>query len=179
MEFKGKHVRCSKFFNLPQTNPTPRKQTAIPSKSSIKVLTVREASDREKQSLPKVSYFSFVHKYGNSGIVLEDAIPIALSDAFSTVTMIYAQHLSSKFPKPSIDLKYARAALFLLGIGGNFYHHYILATLRQQGEKVYKIPRGDIVYSFFHCRNGFVLVGEKFLNKAVVKKSENDDLNSL
>ena len=86
----------------------------------------------------------FVHKYGNGGIALEDAILITLSYALSTVTMIYTQHLSSKFPEPSIDLKYAGVVLFLLGIGGNFYHHYILATLRGKGEKEYKIPRGGL-----------------------------------
>jgi len=31
---------------------------------------------------------------------------------------------------------------FLIGLLGNFYHHYLLATLRKPGEKGYKIPRG-------------------------------------
>lgn len=34
--------------------------------------------------------------------------------------------------------------LFCVGIGGNFYHHYLLATLRKPGEKGYKIPRGGL-----------------------------------
>lgn len=33
-------------------------------------------------------------------------------------------------------------ALFGVGLVGNFYHHYLLATLRKPGEKEYKVPRG-------------------------------------
>ena len=32
--------------------------------------------------------------------------------------------------------------LFFVGILGNGYHHYLLATLRKPGEKGYKVPRG-------------------------------------
>ena len=33
-------------------------------------------------------------------------------------------------------------ALFGVGLAGNFYHHWLLATLRKPGEKGYKVPRG-------------------------------------
>ena len=33
-------------------------------------------------------------------------------------------------------------ALFGVGLLGNFYHHYLLATLRSPGETKYKVPRG-------------------------------------
>ena len=35
-------------------------------------------------------------------------------------------------------------ALFSIGIAGNFYHHYLLATLRKPGEKGYKVPAGGL-----------------------------------
>ncbi|KAH9616422.1 hypothetical protein KSS87_011984, partial [Heliosperma pusillum] len=86
----------------------------------------------------------FVHRFGGSGVTLDTAFTISLSYFLSTVTMIYAQHLSEGLPEPSIDLKYVGVGLFLLGIGGNFYHHYILSTLRKTGEKEYKIPNGGL-----------------------------------
>lgn len=85
-----------------------------------------------------------LHKFGGSGVALDAAIPIALSYFLSTVTMIYAQHLSGEYPEPSVDLKYVGVGLFLVGIVGNLYHHYILATLRGKGEKEYKIPKGGL-----------------------------------
>lgn len=164
-EFRGKHLKYSKFFNISHKNPTPRKQIQIPSRigmllfytpaflfgaasffifpdEGLRFFLLRLALTIH--FLKRVLEVLFVHKYGNSGTALEDAITITLSYFLSTVTMIYAQHLSSEFPEPWIDLKYAGVALFLLGIGGNFYHHYILATLREKGEKEYKIPRGGL-----------------------------------
>jgi len=48
---------------------------------------------------------------------------------------------------------------FFLGIAGNFYHHYLLATLRKPGEKGYKVPRGgffEYVAAPHYC---FELIG--------------------
>lgn len=85
----------------------------------------------------------FLHKYSGS-MGLESAITIVLSYTLSTATMIYAQYLSRDFPNPSIDLKYVGFGLFLVGIIGNFYHHFILANLRKDGDKEYKIPQGGL-----------------------------------
>ncbi|XP_045802277.1 uncharacterized protein LOC123895844 [Trifolium pratense] len=86
----------------------------------------------------------FVHKYSGS-MALDSAIPITLSYYFiSSATMIYAQHLTLEFPEPAIDLLYPGIALFLVGIIGNFYHHYLLSKLRGKGEKEYKIPKGGL-----------------------------------
>ena len=35
-------------------------------------------------------------------------------------------------------------SLFFLGLVGNLYHHWLLASLRKSGEKRYKIPRGGL-----------------------------------
>ncbi|KAL4291460.1 hypothetical protein GQ457_14G021010 [Hibiscus cannabinus] len=59
-------------------------------------------------------------------------------------SLIYTQILNQGFPEPSIDLKYPGIVLFLIGIGGNFYHHYLLSKLRTKGDKDYKIPKGGL-----------------------------------
>lgn len=75
-------------------------------------------------------------------MLLDSAIPITLSYFLSAVTMVYSQHLTKGFPEPPINLFYPGIVLFLVGIIGNFYHHYLLSKLRGKGEKEYKIPKG-------------------------------------
>ncbi|KAL7611886.1 hypothetical protein Lser_V15G08322 [Lactuca serriola] len=85
----------------------------------------------------------FVHKFTGS-MMLKDAITIGLSYGVSTATMIYAQYLSQECPEPAFDLKYVGLVVFLIGITGNFYHHYILSSLRKKGDREYKIPKGGL-----------------------------------
>ncbi|THG22138.1 hypothetical protein TEA_020854 [Camellia sinensis var. sinensis] len=85
----------------------------------------------------------FIHKY-SSVMYLDVAIPISLSYFISTSTMIYAQHLTLGFPEPPLDLKDAGISMFLMGISGNLYHHYLLSKLRKRGDKGYKIPKGGL-----------------------------------
>ncbi|EXB97677.1 3-oxo-5-alpha-steroid 4-dehydrogenase 2 [Morus notabilis] len=82
----------------------------------------------------------YVHKYSGN-MVLKTAIIISLSYLTSTTTMIYAQHLSQGLAEPQIDLKYIGLFMFLIGITGNFYHHYLLSQLRKKGDEKYKIPK--------------------------------------
>ncbi|WOG88063.1 hypothetical protein DCAR_0207296 [Daucus carota subsp. sativus] len=83
---------------------------------------------------------------------IDIVINISASYFLYTVTVTYShQHLAAEFPEPVIDLKYAGTAIFLAGITGNFYHHYLLSKLRKEGEKQYKIPRGglfDLIIGF-------------------------------
>lgn len=69
---------------------------------------------------------------------------ISLGYFLSTVCMIYAQYLTQGVPEPTVDLKYVGVVLFLVGIIGNFYHHYLLSKLREKGDKRYKIPKGGL-----------------------------------
>ncbi|XP_057735026.1 uncharacterized protein LOC130950523 isoform X1 [Arachis stenosperma] len=87
----------------------------------------------------------FVHKYSGY-MYLDSAIPITLSYFVSAATMTYSQHLTvtEGLPQPQIDLMYPGVAVFLIGIIGNFYHHYLLSKLRGEGEKEYKIPKGGL-----------------------------------
>ncbi|KAG6601242.1 3-oxo-5-alpha-steroid 4-dehydrogenase 2, partial [Cucurbita argyrosperma subsp. sororia] len=85
----------------------------------------------------------FIHKYSGK-MALDSALIISLSYFSSTALMIYAQELSRTLPEPSIDLKFIGISLFLIGIIGNFYHHYILSQTRKKGETGYKIPKGGL-----------------------------------
>lgn len=84
-----------------------------------------------------------MHSY-SGGMSIDTAIPISLSYFLSTATMIYGQNLTQGLPEPPIDLKEPGILLFLIGISGNFYHHYILSKMRSKGDKEYKIPKGGL-----------------------------------
>lgn len=91
----------------------------------------------------------FLHKY-SSKMAINTVITISFSYFSSTAIMIYTQHLSQDLPEPSIDLKKIGITLFLIGIIGNFYHHYLLSQTRKQGETSYKIPKGGL-FSLVIC----------------------------
>ncbi|XP_004292044.1 PREDICTED: very-long-chain enoyl-CoA reductase-like [Fragaria vesca subsp. vesca] len=106
--------------------------------------------------LKRLLEVQFVHKY-SGGMMLGSVIIISASYFMSILTAIYAQYLTTTqgLPEPTIDLKYTGILLFLLGISGNFYHHYLLSQLRSSSSsspstskrddvKDYKIPRGGL-----------------------------------
>ncbi|KAL4575336.1 hypothetical protein LXL04_022178 [Taraxacum kok-saghyz] len=162
MEIKGKHMQYSKFLNegvvkkendakLSSRNGmllsyTPAFLVGLASLVAFPDQDLRFmllASALTVHFLKRALEVLFLHKYSGS-MALESTIIITLSYTFSTATMIYAQYLSRDFPEPSLDLKYVGIGLFAVGIIGNFYHHYILANLRKDGEKEYKIPQGGL-----------------------------------
>lgn len=77
-------------------------------------------------------------------MILDSAILISLSYFLSTATTIYSQYLTQGMSEPPVDLKYPGIFLFLVGISGNFYHHFLLSKLRKEGDKEYKIPKGGL-----------------------------------
>ncbi|KAK9904651.1 hypothetical protein M0R45_000495 [Rubus argutus] len=105
--------------------------------------------------LKRLLEVQFVHKY-SGGMGLPIAVRISLSYLLYTATMIYTQHqtITQGLPEPPIDLKFPGILLFLFGISGNFYHHYLLSTMRSSSssqsnsksndDKDYKIPRGGL-----------------------------------
>ncbi|KAK1576196.1 hypothetical protein Q3G72_011767 [Acer saccharum] len=97
----------------------------------------------------RISEVIFIHKYSGS-IMVDSGIVISLGYLISTSIMIYSQYLSQELGEPSIDLKYLGIFLFLVGISGNFYHHYLLSKMRKDGEKEYKIPKGGL-FDFVVC----------------------------
>jgi len=117
----------------------------------------------------------FVHRYSGN-MPLDTAVTIGTSYLLSTVTMIYAQHLSRGLPDPPVDLLYPGVVVFAVGIAGNLYHHYLLSRLRVDGgEKGYKIPRGGL-FELVTCPHylfeitgffGFAMIGQTVYALAV------------
>ncbi|XP_022150594.1 very-long-chain enoyl-CoA reductase-like [Momordica charantia] len=163
-EMNGKHLQYSKFWNANGASKSSSEESKVSSKYGM-LLAYTPAflagaasfwffpSDDGRILLLKSAltfhFFKrifevlFVHKY-SSKMVLDTAFKISLSYFLSTAIMIYTQHLSQGFPAPSIDLKNIGIGCFVMGIIGNFYHHYLLSRTRGKGEKEYKIPNGGL-----------------------------------
>ncbi|MCD7455709.1 hypothetical protein HAX54_029227 [Datura stramonium] len=164
-EIKGKHMQYSKFFGTTNIEKVgDNKKGRIESKKGMLLLyspaflagvssfaifpdgDLRFAlvcSALTIHFFKRISEVLFIHKF--SGLMdVEATFVISTSYFLSTVSMIYCQHLTQGLPEPSIDLKYGGCIIFLVGIIGNFYHHYLLSKLRTKGEKEYKIPQGGL-----------------------------------
>ncbi|KAM3360018.1 steroid 5-alpha-reductase DET2-like [Capsicum galapagoense] len=103
--------------------------------------------------LKRVLEVLFVHKY-SGGMVLRSALIISSSYITLVAVLIHLQHLIQEYTEPKIDLKYIGLTIFLVGICGNFYHHYLLSKLRDKKEKGYKIPQGGL-FSMVICPHYF------------------------
>ncbi|XP_031271974.1 steroid 5-alpha-reductase DET2-like [Pistacia vera] len=162
-ETVGKHMQYSKFWNV-NSEKSAAKQAKVSSRNGMLMLYTPAffaglssfwlfpddgfrflllKSALTFHFFKRIFEVLFIHKYSGA-MTLDSAIVITLSYFISTSTMIYNQHLSQGLPEPSIDLKYFGMIVFLLGIIGNFYHHFLLSKMRIDGEKQYKIPKGGL-----------------------------------
>ncbi|XP_068650567.1 uncharacterized protein [Aristolochia californica] len=139
-------TRGDGFPSLRLTEVSPR---FISTALSRKRAKRRSSSKQTKKQDVYVSQVLFVHKYSGA-MILASAIPISLSYFLSTVTSIYSQYLSQQLPEPEADLKPVGVVLFLIGIAGNFYHHYLLSNLRGKEDRGYKVPKGGL-FSLVIC----------------------------
>jgi very-long-chain enoyl-CoA reductase len=82
----------------------------------------------------------FLHKYSGT-MPLATSMTIAPSySVFCWIICAYTQTVPDTFfSEYTLPLG---ISLFVTGTAGNFYHHYLLATLRKPGEKGYKVPKG-------------------------------------
>ncbi|KAM7263798.1 hypothetical protein ACFE04_001481 [Oxalis oulophora] len=168
-EIKGKNVQYSKFSNVDKESSAGR-QIQIPSRigmlslytpaflagsfsfiifpdESFRFLLVKSALTIH--FFKRILELLFVHKYSGK-MLLETVIQISLNYFISTAMTIYAQNIIQEFPDPLINLEYLGIILFLVGITGNFFHHYLLSKLRDEGDKQYKIPKGGM-FDFVIC----------------------------
>ncbi|CAN1174438.1 Steroid 5-alpha-reductase DET2 [Linum perenne] len=158
-EVRGVHLKYSKFFSPATDNNA--KESIITAKSissrSGMLLAYTPAFVSAFSSLILLlinngdsSYGSRLLLYSGS-MALETAIPISLSYLMIATVTIYTQRLTqdAHLPDPSLDLKPLGVVLFLIGIAGNFYHHYLLSKLRTDS-KEYKIPKGGM-FSLVIC----------------------------
>ncbi|XXG42529.1 hypothetical protein AAC387_Pa01g2792 [Persea americana] len=162
-EVRGKHLQYSKFWNV-QSKGKGKEGIKLSSRAGMLLLYtpafVAGAASLAFYPSPSLRFWLlswaltihflkrvlevlFVHKY-SGGMILDSAILISLSYFTATVNALYAQYLAEGTPEPQIDLKYAGIVVFLVGIAGNFYHHYLLSKLREKNDKGYKIPRGGL-----------------------------------
>ncbi|KAI8340308.1 3-oxo-5-alpha-steroid 4-dehydrogenase-domain-containing protein [Chlamydoabsidia padenii] len=98
--------------------------------------------------LKRIYEVLWVHRYSGHAI-LKDNIVIGISYAGFSITQLYftAMVPSSETNVYEIGLG---MTLFFLGEGLNHYHHLILADLRKDGIKEYKIPRGGL-FEYVWC----------------------------
>lgn len=170
LEIKGKHLKYSKFFkNAASANansPTIKVPSIIgmfflyaPSflagfvsfwlfpdphgDGDLRFLLLKSAVTIHffKRTLEVL----FVHNYSGE-MAVDTMIIISLSYLTLSGSMIYTQFLTEGVEEPLIDLKYIGIVVFVVGIIGNFYHHYLLSKLRSKGgrDKDYKIPKGGL-----------------------------------
>lgn len=85
----------------------------------------------------------FVHRYSGD-MTLGTALLISCSYLFTSANLLYAQLISESLWPPVMDLAWLGIGLFVLGIAGNFYHHYLLSRLRKKGQEVYAVPQGGL-----------------------------------
>ncbi|KAL2541520.1 3-oxo-5-alpha-steroid 4-dehydrogenase family protein [Abeliophyllum distichum] len=171
MEMKGKHMQYSKLWNFGTDQKiSADKKVKISSKTgmiiaytpaflvgvgSFVLLPVGDFRFDLLRSAITIHFFKrifevlFVHKF-SGWMDIDAGTTISLSYFTSSATMIYSHYLIQGFPEPQTDLKYFGALLFLVGISGNFYHHYLLSKLRIKGDKNYKIPQGGL-FSLVIC----------------------------
>ncbi|XP_040991611.1 3-oxo-5-alpha-steroid 4-dehydrogenase 2-like [Juglans microcarpa x Juglans regia] len=166
-EVRGKHLLYSKFWNAISSESGRRKgeQITLSSRTgmlflytptflvglaSFVLFPLQDLRILLLVSAITLHFFKrvlevlFVHKYSGR-MVLDSVIVISSGYFVSFASMIYAQHLTQGSSEPPVDLKYPGILLFLVGISGNFYHHFLLSKLRrEEGDKEYRIPKGGL-----------------------------------
>lgn len=119
----------------------------LPTKASIRllVLTVAVALHFSKRVIEVL----FIHRY-SGGMAIDSVVLISFIYSFLAACLLYVMQISESLPSPSMNLMPLGILLFIVGMSGNLYHHYLLSRLRKDGAKGYRIPQGGL-FEFVVC----------------------------
>lgn len=81
----------------------------------------------------------FLHKYSGSMPLTSS---IFISSWYTPLSYFCVHYAARARPMKVGHVPVVALGLFLTGVAGNGYHHWLLANLRKPGEKGYKIPMG-------------------------------------
>jgi very-long-chain enoyl-CoA reductase len=84
---------------------------------------------------------AFIHRYSGS-MPLASSLNISLFYCLLSFSGCY--YSSKAQPLSEEEFPYVNVSLFAIGLLGNFYHHWLLASLRKTGEKKYSVPQGGL-----------------------------------
>ena len=108
---------------------------------------------------------------------MNTAICVSFVYSFSVVIFLYEMQISEGLPSPTMDLMPLGILLFVIGMGGNFYHHYLLSRLRKDGEKGYRIPHGGL-FEFVVCPH-YLFETIDFVGLALISQTGFGDSTSI
>ncbi|KAK9105105.1 hypothetical protein Scep_021949 [Stephania cephalantha] len=189
-EIRGRHLQYSKFWDVRAPNTLKVKRVKVSSRAGMLALYAPAflaglvsfwlfpgdglrfmllSSALTLHFLKRVVEVLFIHKYSGA-MILDSVVAISLSYFLSAVTMIYNQHLVDGVQEPPFDLKYIGFILFMVSSAANFYHHYLLAKLREKDDKGYKIPKGgmfNLVICPHYLFEILAFVGVSFISQTV------------
>jgi len=109
------------------------------------VLTVAVALHFSKRVIEVL----FIHRY-SGGMAIDSVVLISFIYSFLAACLLYVMQISESLPSPSMNLMPLGILLFIVGMSGNLYHHYLLSRLRKDGAKGYRIPQGGL-FEFVVC----------------------------
>lgn len=93
----------------------------------------------------RVAECLFLHNYSGT---MPLATSLFTSFGYLSLTFCLCYYSADRILAPDNTYSTKTAAfsivLFVIGISGNFYHHCILATLRTNDDKTYKVPQGGL-----------------------------------
>jgi len=95
---------------------------------------------------------AFLHKYSGK-MPVTTVVTIAAFYSIIALCAVHYSGLAAPISSPDLPgglLSSVGLLLFAIGLLGNFFHHYLLATLRKPGETTYKVPHGG----FFDIAGG-------------------------
>jgi len=108
------------------------------------VLTVAVALHFSKRVIEVL----FIHRY-SGGMAIDYVVLISFIYSFLAACLLYVMQISESLPSPSMNLMPLGILLFIVGMSGNLYHHYLLSRLRKDGAKGYRIPHEGYLNLWF------------------------------